>query len=91
MNSSDIWELNHRHNQQQPDTTQRSIVAAARQRLEGVTTPENVIRVPIIKQEVTVLSMPQAMDGPQEWDKSSYIVTFRRVQADAPWEVERID
>ena len=90
MDAFDIFQLKQQYEQQQPDTTQRSIVAAARERLKGITTTLDVIRVPV-ERGITVFSREQALDGPQEWDKSSYVVTFRRAHAAAEWEVESIN
>jgi hypothetical protein len=74
----------------QPDITQRSIIAAARKMLEGVQTDLNEIRVPVDR-PVSFMSREQAMAGPQDWDKPSYIVTFKRQTAEQEWQPIRVD
>ena len=59
----------------QPDITQRSIIAAARKRLEGIQTTLDTVRIPVEK-PMQFFGSAEESALALEWDKSSYVVTF---------------
>jgi hypothetical protein len=62
---------------QQPDTTQRSIIAEARKSLERMEVTGDVVSI-YVHREMQILTIEEALDGPQDWHKSNYVVDFRR-------------
>ena len=68
----------------QPNITQRSIIAAARKRMEGIQTSLDTVRVMVDKPLQFFGSAEEAALA-LEWDKPGYVVTFRRNGQE--WEV----